>query len=74
MGAVTQSPMDDRPAMWRMVIICLASSVIIGWLVTNFIETPIVKYGFKGSFDKLLTRLKLKEQKKTPKRVHSKKG
>ncbi|MGN0162752.1 MAG: acyltransferase family protein [Candidatus Ornithomonoglobus sp.] len=73
MGAVTERPMDDRSAMWRMTLICLAASVIIGWLVTNYIEAPIVKYGFKGAFDKLLTRLQFKEEKKTTKRVHSKK-
>lgn len=56
MGAVTERPMDDRAAMWRMTIICLASSVIIGWLVTTFIETPIVKYGFSGACRRLLKK------------------
>ena len=47
----TQNPvMNDRPAMEGMVLICLTLSVVIGVVVTKYIETPIVKYGFKGCF------------------------
>lgn len=46
-----QNPvMNDRPAMEGMVLICLTLSVIIGVVVTKYIETPIVKYGVKGCF------------------------
>lgn len=62
--------MNDRPAMAKMTIICLASSVIIGWLVTEFIETPIVRYGYKGCFNKLASGLHIKSGNKTHNRKH----
>lgn len=61
MKAATERPMDDRPAMWRMIFICLISSVIIGWFVTRYIEAPISKHGYKGCFDKILRTIKLKK-------------
>lgn len=61
MGAVTERPMDDRPAMWRMVFICIICSVIIGWFVTKYIEAPISKYGYKGCGYKILEAFKLKK-------------
>lgn len=56
----TQNPvMNDRAAMDGLTLLCLASSVIIGVIVTKYIEGPIVKYGFKGSFVKLGEMLRL---------------
>lgn len=40
--------MNDRAAMEGMVLICLSASILIGVLVTRFIEAPIVKYGYSG--------------------------
>ena len=40
--------MNDRPAMEGMTLLCIASSIIIGVLVTKYIENPICKYGYKG--------------------------
>ena len=45
----TQSPvMNDRAAMEGLVFLCVASSILIGWFVTKYIEGPIVKYGYRG--------------------------
>lgn len=45
----TQSPvMNDRPAMEGMVLICIAASLLMGVIVTKYIEEPICKYGYKG--------------------------
>lgn len=45
----TKNPvMNDRAAMEGMIFICITASIIIGVLVTKYIEGPIVKYGFKG--------------------------
>lgn len=41
-------PMDDRGAMIGMMLLCLSASLIIGVLVTKYIEAPIVKYGYRG--------------------------
>lgn len=50
----TKNPvMNDRAAMEGMVFICIAASIIIGVLVTKYIEGPIVKYGFKGCILKI---------------------
>jgi peptidoglycan/LPS O-acetylase OafA/YrhL len=63
MNATTERVMDDRPAMWRMVLICWSASLIIGWLVTKYIETPVVKYGFKGCADKIISATAPKQNK-----------
>ena len=45
----TESPvMHDRHAMEGMTLLCLLSSLIIGVVVTKYIEGPIVRYGYKG--------------------------
>lgn len=50
----TSNPvMNDRQAMEGMTLICLAASVIIGVLVTKYIEGPIVKYGFMGCMKRI---------------------
>lgn len=65
----TQNPVtNDRAAMEGLTLICLASSIIIGVIVTKYIEAPIVKYGFKGSFVKLGERLGLSAANKKNKR------
>ena len=46
--------MSDRAAMEGMVLICLASSVLIGVLVTRYVEGPIVKYGYRGCAQRIL--------------------
>lgn len=51
--------MSDRAAMEGMTLLCLASSIIIGVIVTKYIETPIVKYGFKGCFVKVKEKLNI---------------
>ncbi len=62
----TQNPvMNDRNAMDGLTLICLSASVIIGVLVTNYIETPIVKYGFKGSLIRLSEKLHITEHNKS---------
>lgn len=72
----TSNPvMDDRAAMDGLTLLCLSSSVIIGILITNYIEAPIVKYGFKGSIAKLGEALHLIEPSKEPKvPAHNKKN
>ena len=55
----TQNPvMNDRAAMDGLTFLCLTASVIIGVIVTKYIEGPIVKYGYKGSFIKLREMLR----------------
>lgn len=55
----SQNPvMHDRPAMEGMVFICISASLIIGVLITKYIEDPIVKYGFKGVAAKLVKNIK----------------
>lgn len=55
----TQSPVtNDRHAMEGMAFICITASIIIGVLVTKYIEAPIVKYGFKGAIIKLFQNIK----------------
>lgn len=49
----SQIPMHDRAAMEGKTLICLVSSIVIGIVVTKFIEGPIVKYGIKGLVLKL---------------------
>jgi peptidoglycan/LPS O-acetylase OafA/YrhL len=72
----TQNPvMNDRQAMEGMVFICLTASIIIGVLVTRYIEAPVVKYGFKGCFVKIAEKLHLTEPvpKKNTKHTYSNK-
>lgn len=40
--------MTDRAAMEGLTLICLASSIIIGVIITKYIENPICRYGYKG--------------------------
>ena len=47
------SPADDRAGMEMRVLFCIAASILIGVLVTKFIEGPIVKYGVKGCIERL---------------------
>lgn len=55
----TKSPvMNDRTAMEGMVFICITASLIIGVLVTKYIEGPIVKYGYKGCAKKIGSAIK----------------
>ena len=52
----TQNPVtDDRAAMEGLTFLCLASSIIIGVVVTKFVEQPIAKYGYKGYFKNIYT-------------------
>ena len=46
--------MTDRDAMDGLTLLCLSSSIIIGVLVTRYIEAPIVKYGYRGAARRLL--------------------
>ena len=46
--------MNDRAAMEGMVFLCLSASLIIGVLVTKYIEGPIVKYGYRGVARRIL--------------------
>lgn len=45
--------MTDRNAMGSLVLICITLSIVIGVLVTKYIEKPIVKYGYKGCYDRI---------------------
>lgn len=50
----TKDPvMSDRPAMEGMIFICITASLIIGVLVTKYIENPISKYGYIGCVNKI---------------------
>lgn len=57
------SPADDRAGMEMRVLFCIAASIVIGVLVTKFIEGPIVKYGVKGCIKRLAAPLTEKENK-----------
>lgn len=46
-------PMNDRAAMEGLTVLCLTASIVIGWLVTKYIETPIVRYGYSGCMLKI---------------------
>lgn len=50
--------MNDRTAMEGMVFICITASIIIGVIVTKYIEGPIVKYGYKGCAEKIYQGIK----------------
>jgi len=50
--------MDDRTAMEGMVFLCISAPIIIGVLVTKYIEEPIVKYGFIGAGKKLMENIR----------------
>lgn len=50
--------MQDRAAMEGMVFICISASLIIGVLVTKYVENPISKYGYKGCILKIADSLK----------------
>ena len=54
--------MNDRAAMEGMVLLCFAASVVIGVLVTKYIETPIVKYGYRGCALKIRDALRPRRQ------------
>ncbi len=56
--------MNDRPAMDSMVLLCFTASVLIGIIVTKYIEGPIVKYGFVGAGKQLLIKLHISEPEK----------
>ena len=64
--------MSDRTAMEGMVFICITASLIIGTLVTKYVENPISKYGYKGCIIKLADTLKLggKPQKQKGRKLH----
>lgn len=45
--------MSDRHAMDGLTLLCLSSSLLIGWLLTKCVEGPIVKYGYAGCARKI---------------------
>lgn len=50
--------MNDRHAMEGMTLLCVVSSIIIGVIVTKYIENPIYKYGYKGCALKIRDTIK----------------
>ena len=60
--------MNDRAAMEGMTLICIVSSLLIGVIVTKYVEGPIVKYGYKGCAVRSGKAVKglLKRKTKTP--------
>lgn len=59
--------MKDRQAMEGMTLICLALSLIIGVIVTKYVEAPIVKYGFRGCLERIGEKLSIKKSVKSDK-------
>ena len=51
--------MADRVAMDGMSLLCLSASLIIGVAVTKYIETPIVKYGYRGAARRIRDAVRL---------------
>ena len=62
----SQNPVtNDRPAMEGLTFICLAASLIIGVIVTKYIEGPIVKYGFIGCIKNITRKFTSSNNSKT---------
>lgn len=55
--------MIDREAMEGQVLICLTASIIIGVLVTKYVEKPISRYGYKNCLLKIMTIIKQNKKK-----------
>lgn len=52
----TNPVMNDRNAMEGFTLIATAICIIYAVLVTNYIEKPICKYGYKGCFSRLVPK------------------
>ena len=57
--------MSDRAAMEGLTLLCAVLSVVIGVLVTKYVEKPIVRYGYRGCAARIGQKLQKCMRKKT---------